>query len=144
VNPDQGCTGGGGALLCAYWSKTVELLMMCVQPHCHGEGPILPFNHFLLFPASHETFYDTIAQERSLDIIRIVRRRSVRTNTLKRSTFCPVCTILGPPDLASSCVDSRPDAKRDPHSYTHGYYKQSLLNTRCNLRKISFGFLPET
>lgn len=55
VEPDQGCTGGGGALLCSYWSKTVELLMMCEEAHSHGEGP----NHFWLIPTSHETFYDT-------------------------------------------------------------------------------------
>lgn len=43
---DQGWVG-------EYWShtyrsKTVELLAMCEQAHCHGEGPI----HFLLIPAS--------------------------------------------------------------------------------------------
>jgi hypothetical protein len=73
----------------------------------------------------------------------LVLEEEIQHQHFQTLKFCLVCTILGAPDLASSCVDSRPDAKRLAHSYIRGFDKQSLPNTRYSLRKISAGFSPD-
>lgn len=66
----------------------------------------------------------------SLDNIRNLRRRSERTNILKCSIFCLVCTILEGPDIVSSRTDSRPVAKRaDLSSHTHAIVPNSNHRT---------------